>query len=61
MIVVKEIVLNLVRDDSGQTIVETSFIYLLIAIALITVLVIFGDEVLVLYSNISNKILEIGK
>jgi len=58
---VKEIVLNLVRDDSGQTIVETSFIYLLIAIALITVLVIFGDEVLVLYSNISNKILEIGK
>jgi len=53
--------LNLVRDDSGQTIVETSFIYLLIAIALITVLVIFGDEVLVLYSNISNKILEIGK
>lgn len=61
MIVVKKIVISLVTDDSGQTLVETSLIYLFVAIALITSLVFLGDEVIALYSNSSKKIMEIGK
>jgi len=58
---VKKIVISLVTDDSGQTLVETSLIYLFVAIALITSLVFLGDEVIALYSNSSKKIMEIGK
>jgi len=61
VIVVKKIVISLVTDDSGQTLVETSLIYLFVAIALITSLVFLGDEVIALYSNSSKKIMEIGK
>jgi len=52
-----EIVSNLFADDAGQTLVETSLIYLLIAIAAFLSLKFFGG---VLFENYSNSVSKIA-
>ena len=53
--------LDLINDDSGQSLVETGLIYMLIAIALFFSLAKFGNELLVFYTNSAKKIDGIGK
>lgn len=55
------LVLGLFYDDSGQSLVETGLIYMLIAIALFFSLARFGNELLIFYNDSAERIDEIGK
>jgi Flp pilus assembly pilin Flp len=59
--ILREQALSLFYDDSGQSLVETGLIYMLIAIAVLFSLARFGDELLVLYTNSAKRIDEIVK
>ena len=53
--------LDLFHDDSGQSLVETGLIYLLIAIALFFSLSQFGNELLIFYTDSAKRIDKLGK